>query len=244
MINLRILSVVICCAAVQLAAIPNAWAAVDKLTVAVARYGDWESAAALLGQQVGIFKKYNLTLGFLPTQDSSKAEQLVISGRADVGIGVNAMKVMHNYAFGAPLRIIGAQMAGSANYWYVPRFSSIKSYKDIDGRTIAYEANGAPSHYDAIDFSREYDLKPKLVLTGGATATFADVSAGIVDIGWGAPPFGIDKIARGDIRVIARANDVPSISKKNHYGDDHERGNFAGAQASSGTLCSGLSRRR
>jgi NitT/TauT family transport system substrate-binding protein len=244
MINLRILSVVICCAAVQLAAIPNAWAAVDKLTVAVARYGDWESAAALLGQQVGIFKKYNLTLGFLPTQDSSKAEQLVISGRADVGIGVNAMKVMHNYAFGAPLRIIGAQMAGSANYWYVPRFSSIKSYKDIDGRTIAYEANGASSHYDAIDFSREYDLKPKLVLTGGATATFADVSAGIVDIGWGAPPFGIDKIARGDIRVIARANDVPSISKKNHYGDDHERGNFAGAQASSGTLCSGLSRRR
>ena len=49
---------------------------------------------------------------------------------------------------------------------------------------------------------------------GGTNATFADASAGIVDIGWGAPPFGIDKIARGDIRVIARANDVPSIRNK------------------------------
>ena len=49
---------------------------------------------------------------------------------------------------------------------------------------------------------------------GGTNATFADASAGIVDIDWGAPPFGIDKIARSDIRVIARANDVPSIRNK------------------------------
>ena len=78
-------------------------------------------------------------------------------------------------------------MTGSVNYWYVPRFSPIQSFNDIDDKTIAYEGNGASSHYDAIDLIREYDRKAKLVLTGGVNATFSDVNAGIVDIGWGAP---------------------------------------------------------
>jgi NitT/TauT family transport system substrate-binding protein len=197
-----------------LTVIPNAVAAEDKLILAVAHYGEWESAAAILGQQAGIFKKHGLALRFLPTRDSKETEQLVLSGKADVGTGVNVMEVMHSYAFGAPLRVIGAQMAGSVNYWYVQRSSPIKSFKNIDDNTIAYEANGASSHYDAIDFIREHDLKAKLVLTGSANATFDHVKAGIVDIGWGAPPFGIDNIARGDIRVVARANDVPSIRSK------------------------------
>ena len=214
MIILGILRLVVYCAAALLAVIPNALAAQDKLIVAVAHYGDWESAAAMLGQQAGIFKKYGLALEFRLTQGSSETERLVISGKADVGTGVNTMEAMHAYAFGAPVRVIGAQMAGSANYWYVPRSSPIKSFKDIDDNTIAYEGNGTSSHYDAIDFIREYGLKAKLVLTGGANATFAHVKAGVVDIGWGAPPFGIDKIARGDIRVVAHANDVPSIRSK------------------------------
>jgi NitT/TauT family transport system substrate-binding protein len=214
MIILRILRLVACCAAALLAVIPNAVAAEDKLILAVAHYGEWETAAALLGQQAGIFKKYGLRLRFLATQDSKETEQLVLSGKADVGTGVNVMEVMHSYAFGAPLRVIGAQMAGSVDYWYVLRSSPIRSFKNIDDTTIAYEANGAPSHYDAIDFIREYNLKAKLVLTGGANATFDHVKAGIVDIGWGAPPFGIDKVTRGDIRVVAHANDVLSIRSK------------------------------
>ena len=131
MIILRILRLVVCCAAVLLTVIPNAVAAEDKLILAVAHYGEWESAAALLGQQAGIFKKHGLTLRFLPTRDSKETEQLVLSGKADVGTGVNVMEVMHSYAFGAPLRVIGAQMAGSINYWYVPRSSPIKSFKNI-----------------------------------------------------------------------------------------------------------------
>ena len=110
---------VVCRAAVLLAVTPNTVAAEDKLILAIAHSGEWESAAALLGQQAGIFKKHGLTLRFLPTRDSKETEQLVLSGKADVGTGVNVMEVMHSYAFGAPLRVIGAQMAGSVDYWYV-----------------------------------------------------------------------------------------------------------------------------
>ncbi len=191
MIIIRNLRLVVCCAAVLLAVIPKALAAEDKFFVAITHYGAWESAAPVLGQQAGIFKKYGLALEFLPTQGTSETIQLVISGRADVGTGVNVMQVMQAYVFGAPVRVIGAQMAGSTNYWYVPKSSPIRSFKDTGDKNVAYENNGSSSQYDVIDFIREYGLKAKLVLTGGANATFAHVNTGIVDIGWGAPPFGI-----------------------------------------------------
>jgi NitT/TauT family transport system substrate-binding protein len=214
MMTIRNLRLVVCCAAALLAIIPNAVATEDKLVVATAQRGAWESAAALLGQQAGIFKKHGIALEFVFTQDDDATEDQVISGSADVGLAVNAMHVMRSYVRGAPLRIIGAQRAGSINYWYVPKFSPIRSIEGMEGRTIAYESNGSSSQYDVIDFMRTHGLKARLVLTGGTNATLAHVKAGIVDIGWGALPFGIDKIALGDIRVVARANDVPSIRNK------------------------------
>jgi NitT/TauT family transport system substrate-binding protein len=214
MMTIRNLRLVVCCAAALLAIIPNAVATEDKLVVATAQRGAWESAAALLGQRAGIFKKQGIALEFVFTQDDDATEDQVISGSADVGLAVNAMHVMRSYVRGAPLRIIGAQRAGSINYWYVPKFSPIRSIEGMEGRTIAYESNGSSSQYDVIDFMRTHGLKARLVLTGGTNATLAHVKAGIVDIGWGALPFGIDKIALGDIRVVARANDVPSIRNK------------------------------
>jgi NitT/TauT family transport system substrate-binding protein len=214
MMTIRNLRLVVCCVAALLAIIPNALATEDRLVVATAQRGAWESAAALLGQQAGIFKKHGIALEFVFTQDDTETEDQVILGSADVGLAVNAMHVMRSYAHGAPLRIIGAQRAGSINYWYVPKYSPIRSIEGMEGRTIAYESNGSSSQYDVIDFMRTHGLKARLVLTGGTNATLAHVKAGIVDIGWGALPFGIDKIALGDIRVVARANDVPSIRNK------------------------------
>lgn len=204
---------VVVTAAVALMSIPKASAA-DVLKVAAAQHGTWPSAVAELGQRVGVFKRHGLVLEFLFTRDGNETEQLVTSGSADVGLATNAMQVMRAYAFGAPLRIISTHIAGSTNYWYVPRSSPIHSFADIAGKTVGYETNGASSQYDAIDLMRKYGLNAKLVLTGGANATFAHVKAGIIDIGWGAPPFGVDRIARGDIRVIARANNVPQIRNK------------------------------
>ena len=35
--------------------------------------------------------------------------------------------------------------------------------------------------------------------------------SGQVDIGWAAPPFGLQEIKDGKIRIIARGSDVPSL---------------------------------
>lgn len=200
-------------AAMLLAAMPSASAA-DRLIVATARQGAWESAAAELGQQAGIFKKHGLVLEFMFTRDNAETEQLVASGKADIGSAVSAMEIMRSYSFGAHVRIISAQVTGSANYWYVLKSSPIRSVGNIAGKIVGYETNGSSSQYDAIDFLQKFGVNAKLALTGGANATFNHLKAGIIDIGWGSPPFGVDQVAKGDIRIVGRANDVPKIRNK------------------------------
>jgi NitT/TauT family transport system substrate-binding protein len=207
----------VCCvvigAAVLLALMPKALAE-DILKVAVPQQHVWQSAASELGQQAGIFKKHGVVLEFFHVQGSSEVEQHVISGKAEVGLGVSAMAAMRDYAFGAPIMIIGATMTGGTNYWYVLKSSPIHNLKEVAGKTIAYATNGSSSHYDAIDFMKEFSLKAKLVPTGGLTATFDQLKSGYVDVAWATPPFGLDEIERGNIRVVARANDIPRIRDK------------------------------
>jgi NitT/TauT family transport system substrate-binding protein len=196
-----------------LALMPKA-SAEDTLKVAIAQPGAWESSAPQLGQQTGIFKKHGIVLEFLHAHDSEETEQRVISGNAEVGLGVDTMEVLRAYARGAPVRIIGANMTGATSYWYVLTTSPIQTIKDLVGKTIAYAKNGSSSHYDVLDFIEQFRLKARLVSTGGPAATFKELEAHHVDVGWAAPPFGIDAIEQGKIRVLARANDVRKIRGK------------------------------
>lgn len=186
----------------------------DTLKVAAAPRGAWDSAAPELGQQAGIFRKHGIVLDLLYTRSGSEAEQAVISGSVDVGLGVGVMAAMRDYSRGAPVRIIGAARTGAANYWYVLKASPIQTIKDIAGKTIAYATNGSSSHYDALDFIKQFRLKARLVSTGGALATLNQLMSSYIDIGWATPPFGIDEIEQGKIRVVAHANDVPALRGK------------------------------
>ena len=48
----------------------------------------------------------------------------------------------------------------------------------------------------------------KAVAMGGPSANITAVMSGQVDIGWAAPPFGLDQLDKGDIRMIATGNDA------------------------------------
>jgi NitT/TauT family transport system substrate-binding protein len=203
------------------AAVVAVWAmtpqamAEDTLKVAVARQGAWDTAVADLGQRAGIFKKHGLTLDLTYPRAEDTIEPAVISGSADVGLGVGIVDVLRAYATkSAPIRIIGANMTGSANYWYVAATSPIKTVKDINGKTIAYSKADASSQYDVFDFMQRYGVKARPVLIAGATPTFDQVMAGKIDVGWATPPFGVDAVEQGKIRVLAKANDIPKIRDK------------------------------
>jgi len=181
----------------------------DALKIAAGQRGNWDTAIAEVGQRAGIFKKHGLTLDILWTQGSGETQQAVISGSVDIGVAAGIMGVLSAFSKGAPVRIIGAETTGASDlYWYVPANSPIKSLRDTDGKTIAYSTNGASTHGIVTAFLKQYDLKAKPTATGGPAATLTQVMSGQVDVGWSAPPFGLQQLDEGKIRIVASGNDA------------------------------------
>jgi NitT/TauT family transport system substrate-binding protein len=186
----------------------------DVLKVSSSERGAWELAVPELGHRAGIFRKHGIVLELIYTENDYQTYQDVMSGNVDVGLGIEATQVFRAYIRGTAVRIIGANVTGASNYFYVLTTSPIQTIKHLVGKTIAYATNGSSSHYAALDFSKEFRLNAKLVLTGGEAATFRELTAQHIDVAWAAPPFGIDEVEQGKIRIIARANDVASVRGK------------------------------
>jgi NitT/TauT family transport system substrate-binding protein len=184
-------------------------AAQDMLKLAVGQRGNWDTSVSELGQRAGIFKKHGLTLEIVYTQGGGETQQAVISGSVDIGIAAGIMGALSAYSKGAPVRVIGAETTGGGDlFWYVKGDSPIKSLRDTEGRTLAYSTNGSSTHGIVTAFMKQYDLKAKPTATGGPPATLTAVMSNQIDIGWSAPPFGLDQLDQGLIRIIARGNDA------------------------------------
>jgi NitT/TauT family transport system substrate-binding protein len=185
----------------------------DNLKVAVGARGVGETFVAELGQNAGIFRKHGLALEILYTQGGGETQQAVISGSVDIGVSAGTLGVLSIFARGAPVRIIAGEATGTAEYYFVRSDSPVKKdFKDVaPAMTLAYSTNGSGTHITALRFMKEYGFAAKLVATGSVPATFTQVMSGQVDIGFSTPPFGLDAMEAGKIRLIALANDLASI---------------------------------
>jgi NitT/TauT family transport system substrate-binding protein len=197
-----LLSVAIACAS-------DAASAQDTLKVAVGQRGLWDTSITEVGQRGGIFRKHGLALELLYTQGAGETQQTVIAGSVDIGVGAGIMGALSAYAKGAPIRIIGAEMTGAGDlFWYVKSDSPIRALKETDGKTIAYSTNGSSTHGVVTAFIKQYDLKAKPIATGGPPATLTQVMSDQIDVGWSAPPVGLDLLDQGRIRLLATGNDT------------------------------------
>ena len=137
----------------------------------------------------------------------------MISGSVDIGVSAGTLGVLGAYAKGAPVRIIAGEATGTAEYYFVRSDSRVAG--DFAGvapnMTLAYSTAGSGTHITALRFMKERNFTAKLTATGNVPATFTQVMSGQVDIGFSTPPFGLDAIAAGQIRLVARANDLPSV---------------------------------
>jgi len=181
----------------------------ETIKLAIGQRGNWDTSVSEIGQRAGIFKKHGLVLDIVYTQGAGETQQAVISGSVDIGVAAGVMGVLSAYSKGAPVRVIAAETTGAGDlYWYVKADSPIKTLKDTDGKTLAYSTNGSSTHGVVTAFIKQYDLKAKLVAMGGPAANLTAVMSGQVDVGWAAPPFGLDQLDKGDIRRIATGNDA------------------------------------
>ena len=184
----------------------------DTLRVAAGQRGNWDTTIAEIGQRGGIFKKHGLNLEILYTQGAGETQQAVISGSVDLGIAAGVMGVLSAFSKGAPVRIISAETTGANDlYWYVKEDSPIKSLKDTADKTLAYSTNGSSTHGIVTAFMKQYDLKAKPTAVGGPAANLTAVMSGQIDVGWAAPPFGLDQLDKKEIRIIATGNDAAAF---------------------------------
>ncbi len=182
----------------------------DTLKLAIGGFGFWSVEAPRVGQQAGIFKKHGIILELFPTAGAGETMQAVISGSADLGIGVGTSAVLGAFAKGAPVRIIGANFTGASDlYWYVKADSPIKSLKDLGpNNTLSFSTNGSSSHIVATALLRSVDSKAKPVAAGTQQGTLAQVMSGQIDVGWAGPPFGLQEIEDKKIRILATGADA------------------------------------
>jgi NitT/TauT family transport system substrate-binding protein len=185
--------------------------AADQVKLTIGQRGNWDTAVAHLGTKAGIFAKHGIELEMVYTSGSGETLQPVIGGAVDAGLAVGTLGAIAAYAKGAPVRIIGAQATGAADYWYAKTSSSIKTLKDTDGKTIAFSTTGSSTHSIVRAFMNEFKINAKPMPTGNPSATLTAVMSDQVDIGWASPPFGLKELEAGTIRVVARATDATLV---------------------------------
>ena len=205
MTHARTLALVFAAATLISATLPAS--ADDMVKVTIGQRGNWDTSIAHLGDKAGIFKKHNIELEIIYTSGSGETLQPVIAGSADLGLAVGSQGAMSAFAKGAPVRIVGAQATGAADYWYTKASSNIKTLQDTNGRTIAFSTQGSSTQAIVRAFIDEFKLTAKPMATGNPAATLTAVMTGQVDVGWASPPFGLKEIDANQIHLVARATD-------------------------------------
>ena len=105
------------------------------MKVAVGQCGNWDSSPVQLGDGAGIFAKHGIAVEAVCTQGTGETQQAVISGSADIGIGVGTLGALGAFAKGAPIRIISGSATGNADFWFVKANSPLKAIKDATDAT-------------------------------------------------------------------------------------------------------------
>jgi len=80
----------------------------DTIKVAVGQIDAWANQVPTLGMKAGIFQKHGIALENFGTQGAGETLQAVISGSADIGIGVGTPGALRVFAKGAPVRVLAA----------------------------------------------------------------------------------------------------------------------------------------
>lgn len=194
--------------------IAGAASAQETLKVAIGQRGVYENSISEIGQDQGFFKKGDLALEVLYTQGSGESQQAVISGAADIGIGIGTLGTFGAFAKGAPIRVIGATFKGSYEFWYVPSDSPIKSFKDAAGMTVAYSTNGSSTNLMVLGLAKLNGVEIKPVATGSPVSTLTQVMTKQVDVGWSIAPIGIKELNEGKIRIVGRGADIPAFANQ------------------------------
>jgi NitT/TauT family transport system substrate-binding protein len=191
------------------AAVTGAAAAKDKVRLVDSQAMVFDTFSLYQAQAEGYYDAENLDASIIVGRGGADSLQAAITGSQDIVWSVGILSVIGAYAKGAPITVIANCKRGSSEImWYVPKDSSIKSFKDLDGKDFAYSAPGSVTHLIAVEAAKQLGIKPKFVAVGAAAASRTQVMSGQVQTGWTVFPANLDLLRTGEARRIGTGDDA------------------------------------
>lgn len=154
-------------------------------------------------QDMGYLKALGLKPTFINVADGNKGAAALISGSADICPSAGFTQVLAAIARGAPMRLV----AGGADKNFNALLSanpSVRTLKDLEGRSVGIGALGAQLHQTMIALFEKFGVnvaRVRFANVGASTDIFKAVKAGVVDAGlseaWLQPGSGLHFVEHG-----------------------------------------------
>jgi NitT/TauT family transport system substrate-binding protein len=168
-----------------------------------------------VAQEKGFYRENNIDVDAVFTRGGGENVQAVVSGDAQIGLGTGTLAVITAFVKKAPIKIAAAEITGMDAFWYVQANTPIRKLEDLAGKKIAYSRPGASSHMAVLaiaDQIKAKGLKPaEPVSLGGYPEVYTAVRTGQADAGWSVAPFYLDRVERGELRIIVRGEEIAAM---------------------------------
>jgi NitT/TauT family transport system substrate-binding protein len=187
--------------------------AADKVRLVNSTKVVFETEHPYTALEEGIFAKHNLDVSIIHGSGGAASLQAVITGSQDIVWGNGVLGVLSAYAKGAPVRILGSNIRGVPDlYWYVKPESPIKTFKDLDGKQMAYSRPGSTTDLAARFIAEAQGITPKFVSVGGPSGSRTQLMSGQVDSGWSVYPLNKNLLREGKIRIIGTGKEATGLN--------------------------------
>jgi NitT/TauT family transport system substrate-binding protein len=201
-----------------LAASPAAWSAAARTKIIVVvphRILFTVALPVYVAQDKGFYRENNIDVDAVFTRGGGENVQAVVSGDAQIGLGTGTLAVISAFVKKAPIKIAAAEITGLDAFWYAQSNTTMRKIEDLAGKKIAYSRPGASTHMGALaiaDQIKAKGLKPaEPVSLGGIPEVYTAVRTGQADSGWSVPPFQLDRVEKGELRVVVKGDELKSL---------------------------------
>ena len=177
-----------------------------------------------IAQDKGFYRENNIDVDAVFTRGGGENVQAVVSGDAQIGLGTGTLAVISAFVKKAPIKIAAAEITGMDAFWYVLANTPMRKLEDLAGKKVAYSRPGASSHMAVLgiaDQIKAKGLKPaEPVSLGGIPEVYTALRTGQTDAGWSVAPFQLDRVEKGELRVVVRGEEINAmkeISARVHF---------------------------
>ena len=168
-----------------------------------------------IAQEKGFYRDNNLDVDAVFTRGGGENVQAVVSGDAQIGLGTGTLAVISAFLKKAPIKIAAAEITGMDAFWYVQASTPIRKIDDLAGKKIAYSRPGASSHMAVLGIADQIKAKglkaAEPVSIGGIPEVYTAVRTGQADAGWSVAPFQLDRVEKGELRVVVKGDEIVSM---------------------------------